>query len=394
MELPAQPIAPEPQSALKHSSKLLIGLILFLISIVIALAGSTAYLYYENRQWQALQPALGTTAQATPSATSDPITNWKTVNSTYWTFKIPANLNYIECTGDHQVLVGSPSKSTGGLFDKDKVIECNFDQTGEFLAIYKGPDNTPNAVVVPTNTNPQVNPIVSDSEKIKVAGLDAVLQKETTTFGQGTGTRYKVYIHQQNYTDVITFSDIAQRNLLDQILSTVTFTSPTATQGSDSTSRWKVYTDSQNGVNLKYPTDWYAQSSNGPESLSDSQVFLNNKPFQIQTETEFSTPIQVYFSKSIAQSADGSETIEAAAKWLKTYLYGSAVNQIELTIDGHKAIQLSGEAGEGMLQGQKFKHTLIQLDKKVLFVHLQDREDFAKIYDQILSTLIFKSSVH
>lgn len=165
------------------------------------------------------------------------------------------------------------------------------------------------------------------------------------------------------------------------IPSPVIYASPSPV--ADETANWKVYTDSVDKIEFKYPQSWYAQPSGGTVPLIQSQVFLDDHSFEIPSATEFSTPIQTFFALS-------SETdINMSAKRLKETVYGTSVTETDnLVIGGNKAIQLSGVAGPGELQGMFFKNTLIQFGNKVLIVDLNDK-NFENIYDQILSTLKF-----
>lgn len=159
----------------------------------------------------------------TPISSSDPTTTWKSISNKYWTFKVPSTLNSLECNSHDLLMVGSPTAASG-MFTKDQMVECNFDQTGELLSVYRGLDNSENTIIVPTNIDPKIDPIVSEVKTILVDGNNAIFQKETTSFGQGTGSRYKVYVHIKNYMNVITFNNLSEKSTFDQILSTFQFT--------------------------------------------------------------------------------------------------------------------------------------------------------------------------
>ncbi len=273
---PTSPLPTSQPPANQNIWKIATG-VLGLLLIVGGLTFAFVEMKKPTTQNMAVVPSPSPTVQpsATPSAGSlavltqaDPTANWKTVSNKFWTFKVPQTLNYVECNPESydQVLIGLPT-AAGGLFNKDKVMTCNFDVNGELLTLDRNLDNSDYNIVVPTtNTDPKLDPVVANSQIITVDGVKATLQQETTSMGQFPGTRYKVYIHQSNYMDVITFNDINQKNLLDQILSTFKFTSQKQT---DSTASWKTYSDSTYGFEFQYPSK-YIQStdlSGWPHSL-------------------------------------------------------------------------------------------------------------------------------
>lgn len=174
--------------------------------------------------------------------------------------------------------------------------------------------------------------------------------------------------------------------------------SPISQLPTQETTNWKKYRDSTNGIEFKYPNNWFAEPSTGTISLSESTVFLDDRSFQIPTATEFSTPIQVYLNQytdtTTNQKKYSDTTVEDGANRLKTYLYGESVKEVSnLSIGGRKAIQLSGQAGPGMLEGQSFKHTLIQMDGRLLIVSLSNNDNFESIYNGILSTIKFNTPI-
>jgi hypothetical protein len=239
---PPVPVQPTATSITKSSNKLLS---IFLTVALVATAGIGGYVLGTQRPSQIVEKEQTATPLVVTSE-KDLTANWKTISSTFWTFKVPANLNYVECNSHDQLLVGSPDKPSG-LFDKDKTIECNFDQSGELLSIFRGLDNSQNTIIIPINTNHKLDPVVADVQIITVDGKKATFQKETTSIGQGTGTRYKVYIHQSNYTDVITFNDVNQKEVFEQILSTFKFNE------TKSTDNWLKYKNSFYGFTIEYP---------------------------------------------------------------------------------------------------------------------------------------------
>jgi hypothetical protein len=176
----------------------------------------------------------------------------------------------------------------------------------------------------------------------------------------------------------------ASRNIAEVV------TTPTPVAIIDPTSNWKVFSDTKNGIEFKYPQDWYAKQMAGWTLI----LFLDNKDFVIPEATEFMTPIQVSITETMNTNTNVKsypyKTIEEAAKFSKTNLFGENVSETDnLIIAGKKAIQLAGTAGPGMLDGLYFKITYIQLDNKVLTVSLNNIKNYETIYDQILSTFKF-----
>lgn len=224
----SQPVTPSAPVIAPQPKPSKLPIILLTLVSLLSLSG-LIYFYFQTqslKQQITMQPTPTPTPSDTPkvqpSPTDNPTSEWKTITNKHWTFKVPPQYNYLECSSHDLILVGLPT-TPSLMFTKDQTIECNFDQTGETLSIYRGLDNSENNIIIPTNTDPKFDPIVANVETILVGGRDAIFQKETTSFGQGIGSRYKVYIHYQNYTDVITFNDLSQKALLNQILNTLSF---------------------------------------------------------------------------------------------------------------------------------------------------------------------------
>lgn len=257
--IPVVPTVPAPQSSQgtsvpqKHTGLTII--IMLLIIIILGMSASVFYFWQKTTQLsQTIEnqtSIMPSPAIPSPTIGTDVTANWKTIKNVYWTFKVPTNLHSVECNSHDFLLIGSNSKGNS-LFDKDKVIECNFDQPGDLMSFFRGQDNTQNTVMVPTNTDPTLDPVVSETKTIEVAGIKATFQKETTSTGQGTGSRYKVYIHQANYMDVISLNDITQKTLFNQILSTVVFN----TENQTYTPKWSQYSNGPYAYTFTFPVTW------------------------------------------------------------------------------------------------------------------------------------------
>ncbi len=156
----------------------------------------------------------------------------------------------------------------------------------------------------------------------------------------------------------------------------------------DLTANWKTYTNTESGVEFKYPQTWDAKQLIGWQL----NVFLDDHPFEIPTATEFLTPILISLNEAqntvTNQKYFQEKTIEEGIKRISYLFDQSSITVKNLTIDGKKAVQLSGITAPGMLGGQFYMTTLIQLDNKLLLISLHDQK-FQKTYDQILSTFRF-----
>jgi hypothetical protein len=158
----------------------------------------------------------------------------------------------------------------------------------------------------------------------------------------------------------------------------------------DPTTNWKTFSDLASGVEFKYPNNWFVEKMKG-WTLT---VFLDDKSFVIPEASEFMTPIQVVLNEVGDTNTDtkrySETTVGDAVKRFRENVFGEDVKETTgLNIDGHKATQLVGTAGPGMLDGQYFRVTFIQMDGKVLIVTLYNNKDFDVIYNQILSTFKF-----
>ena len=162
---------------------------------------------------------------------------------------------------------------------------------------------------------------------------------------------------------------------------------PTPTPTTDPTANWKTYTDENTHIQFKYPPNWYAQKNIN----STFTVFLEDKPFQI-IKGEFMTSIIIGLNElentASGQKLYAEKTLEEGVERFKGLFDPKTVQITELTIAGKKAAKLSGLLGPGMLEGEYFVSTLIQLKDKLLVVTLT-KKSYEDVYNQILSTFKF-----
>lgn len=197
----------------KQNSKL--PIISMAIFILLSLA-SVAFLYYQNQQLKRMLLSYQPQPSSTPSVqpTPDPTAQWKLISRKNWEFKVPNDWNYLECNDE---LIFSGQK-----IETDQIIDCAFDSSPGSIQI--GRTSGQNKVKIPTNTNPAVNPLVSEKTTMMVDGKAATRQKESISDGPGQGVRVYVYVEFTGYTDIITLHEIDKREIFDQILSTFKFT--------------------------------------------------------------------------------------------------------------------------------------------------------------------------
>jgi len=156
---------------------------------------------------------------------------------------------------------------------------------------------------------------------------------------------------------------------------------------------WNVYKDDKEGIKFKYPKDWYSS----PYSQSTFSVFLNAVPVKIPEATEFITPIHVGYNEvtntvTNVRSYSESTLVDGIKRYKQLFDPSNISVEENLTVGGRNSAQLSGKLDpNGMLGGEYFKYTLIQMDNKLLVVQLSG-DKYKEIYDQILSTFEFVDS--
>jgi hypothetical protein len=159
---------------------------------------------------------------------------------------------------------------------------------------------------------------------------------------------------------------------------------PTPTPNKDT----QKYLNDQHHFSFEYPKTWTAQTP--PENKS--YVYLDSKPFEIQMNTEFSTPIQVYVREDLIPPGPGvmDSNLRGTVAFFKESFYGEStdITERDLTINGYPAVQLSGKLGPGMLSGHDFTTTVVPLSKQaVLIIALHNNPQFKSTYDQIVESL-------
>lgn len=168
--------------------------------------------------------------------------------------------------------------------------------------------------------------------------------------------------------------------------------SPTSlpeTPPEDPTANWKIFSDTKNGIQFKYPQTWTAKQMPAWALV----VFLESHPFEIPEASEILTTIQVSFNEAMNtitnQKFYEEKTLEEGITRISDLFNPSDVKIVRnLKIGGKNAAQISGTLAPGMLQGEFFEYTIIQMDNRLLFVSLHGH-DQQEIYNQILATFKF-----
>lgn len=192
------------------------------VFVLLSLA-AVAFLYYQNQQLKTMLANY----QVTPSATPDVTANWRQITSKYWSLKAPTDLHYILCEPVEDSIMFDPS------IKSDQKIECNFDgirliSISRTTSPYSIPTNPP-TIPTPEPNSPAGNLSVVyvdvlNKGNISIDGKTAIYQTEIQHGGQGEGTYIRAYVIDGSTTYVFTLSNVSQKDLLDQILSTFQFT--------------------------------------------------------------------------------------------------------------------------------------------------------------------------
>lgn len=166
--------------------------------------------------------------------------------------------------------------------------------------------------------------------------------------------------------------------------------SPTPVATVDSTADWKIYSDKKEGIEFKYPNNWYAV----PYEFSTFNVFLDSKPFKIPEASSLITPIQVSYNEATNTTTNKKfyeeKTLAEGITRFKSLFVGTSIKIDEnLLVGGKQAVKISGNLGPGMMEGQYFEYTLVQLTDKLLVIQMSG-VDNQQIYNQILSTFKFQ----
>jgi len=82
------------------------------------------------------------------------------------------------------------------------------------------------------------------------------------------------------------------------------------------------------------------------------------------------------------------KTLEEGVKRIKALYDPKTVKVDNMMVGGREAAQISGVWGPGMLEGQYFIATLVQMNNRLLEFYLTNRE-FNDTYNRILSTFRF-----
>ncbi len=204
---------------------------IIILSILLLISFSTiAYLYTQiqslkndstNKDVITQIIVSPTPNQTATTTTVDTTINWKQINGKNWTFKVPKEWYFINCSSGNDIILG-PNLSKEF---RDVDIECNFG-ISDLLSVSRTTDE----FVLPTTTSPDQNgfyTVVSNKKTIMVNNQNAIEQTEEIHGSPMEGTHTSIYIQGKNYTDTLTFWNTninTNRELISQILSTFKFT--------------------------------------------------------------------------------------------------------------------------------------------------------------------------
>lgn len=237
-----------------------------------------------------------------PSLTPNPIANWRSIQRNNWQFKVPSLWHYWECNSD-LIFVGPK-------IDKDKTYECAFDGSPGILQVSRSRGDNDRSI--PTNTNPAIDPYVSNKKTILVDGKPATEQQESISEGQGQGTRLYVYVDQPDFFDYIILHDIKEKQTFDQILATFQFEDNTPKRVSLTVTPrqsvvpqgWKIHEFLTLGLTVFAPDDWRSNAQNFSGSSSTLVKFWKASspdiiPIQLEIKSDWSnTGDTKYYAKN------------------------------------------------------------------------------------------------
>lgn len=186
--------------------------------------------------------------------TPDPTEDWRTISRRLWTFKVPADWHYLECS-DTLIFVGPD-------LEEDQTIECAFGGAPGYFQVGRVPLDR--AVPIPNLTS--ADPLVSDRSTIFISNQPAIMQKEVILDGPGTGTRWAAYIETPNHMDVFWLQntdDPANKIIYDQILTTFQYTGLSAVPSPSPNYLTATYTDPDVGFRIGYNNNWELRKTYG-----------------------------------------------------------------------------------------------------------------------------------
>lgn len=143
--------------------------------------------------------------------------NWRNVQHTSWSYKLPEELHFITCENGINDLIGQKPD-----IEKDSEEECNFDLVPLISFVKYGSGS---AFEIPSNTVPgkagEFYTYISNKNEITIDGLSGFIQQEQVVGGQGEGTYLSAYLLQSGSIYRFQLNDLSQEKVFKQILSTV-----------------------------------------------------------------------------------------------------------------------------------------------------------------------------
>lgn len=335
-----------------------------------------------------------------PTPTPDPTANWKTYtnNSLGIYFKYPQNY----------ILKQTSAEQT--IFSIESSDKSSFQ-----LLIYKNSNNLSLKDYESKNTGKSgmgPNVYYPNAKLVKFENMEAYYEeKEISCFSKcgsyvwtNKDNIYKLMGSIQNKPD--------QKQILDQILSTLKFLSPspTSVQGQTlDTSNWKTYTNTENGFSLKYPSDWNVKITN------DHNTALFDVAFYATSDTGMSgglfngAHVEIYSYNQRLTLSDyvNQQIVKPFISYRKTSDPAYTESKIKvdtLMVNNLPAVMVSGIMGGTGMNGELAKvfvpsargPYVFALKNDKLFVwHWQGNPDYVQYaqelqtFDQILSTFKF-----
>jgi hypothetical protein len=292
---------PKIEEPKKLSRTKWIFIILAVITITILLIVSG--IYFSGKQnivknlirTPALTGVNKTNPTITPKPTVVPTENWNTYTSSNgkYSFKYPPD-------GSWEILSGSAVSIQCSPTDCPKPYNIY-----NFSVIKSDKTSLSQFISSLNTTNNNIHPYIEDYKFIKINGLDAVEVLIAGDPSLGTGPTVEVfividgvgYLYSYTYLDPSLNSVTSLDQLPDpnpNILTTLTINGQTPTN-TVTTADWKVYTNTTQGVTLKYPPNWFTKdedNNNACAKFSDSADFAPPYAHTVVSVCTYSDPVQ------------------------------------------------------------------------------------------------------
>lgn len=222
------PVTPQPIPELPKKDNHGITIAAMAIFVLLAL-GAVAFLYYQNQQLKTMLAGYQASASPTPTATTDPTANWKVyINDFYsFSFKYPANISQDKNGSVGGTFLGSP-KSIISFADQSTIREAT-DAPFDGFTIYQlsYSDSSIESFLKKEVAARKASPRGIENEEIKNITIDG-----KNSFYIDVEINIRQYFIPSSNNKIILFSTVRRDEdfllILDQVLSTFKFISPTA----------------------------------------------------------------------------------------------------------------------------------------------------------------------